>query len=196
MPNYPYGRIKVLAEKLEEHHIAPDLIAEVMEGGEAIRQTSDRTKKQEWMDSAMRRMFKLMDKEIRQAVREDCACCLGGKREKISKSIAKEYATLEERIAAANQAKFVFGHGVFRHEDGRIRVEFSPEGQEHYRCVCLGETEKPLSMLYCYCCGGHVKHHLQNALGQPLKVTVRSSALSSTGKLPCTFLFDLVPAAD
>jgi hypothetical protein len=192
MPTYEYHRIHDLAANLEKHQVAPDIIPAVMEGGESIKKTSTRAAKQKWFDGAMRRMNQLLDKETRQAVREDCACCLGGKREKTSKGIAKAYATLEERIAAANEARFVFGHSVSRQEDGRILVEFSPEGQEHYRCVCLGETEKPLPILYCYCCGGHVKHHLQNALGQQLKLAVRSSALSSAGKRPCTFLFELI----
>ncbi len=37
--------------------------------------------------------------------------------------------------------------------------------------------------------GGHVKHHLQIALGRKLVGTVRSSALSSAGKKPCAFVF-------
>ena len=72
-------------------------------------------------------------------------------------------------------------------------VCFAPEGQEHYRCVCLPKAREPLPVTYCYCCEGHVKHHLQAALGRKLAGVVRSSALSSGGAKPCTFLFTIQP---
>ena len=108
---------------------------------------------------------------------------------KISKGIAKENESLDERIKAANEATFVFGHSVTMMENGEILVSFAVEGVDHYRCYCLPKAEKPLPITYCYCCGGHVKHHLQIALGRDLDCTVRSSALSSGGKKPCTFSF-------
>jgi hypothetical protein len=43
-----------------------------------------------------------------------------------------------------------------------------------------------------YDCGGHVKHHLQTALGRQLQLTVLSSALSSEGQKPCKFSFAIV----
>jgi len=74
-------------------------------------------------------------------------------------------------------------------ENGEILVRFAPEGLDRYRCVCLPKAEKPLPITYCYCCGGHVKHHLQIALGRNLDCTVLSSALSSAGQRPCKFSF-------
>jgi hypothetical protein len=191
MPKYEYGKIAKLAESLEKAGIAQEIIDQIMEGGEAIRQSTKSEQKAEWMKGAMLRMNKLLDKEIRQAVREDCACCLGGKRQELVKAIAKRGGTLEERIAAANETKLVFGHSVALQEDGEVLVCFSPEGLEHYRCVCLPKAQEPLPITYCYCCGGHVKHHLQIALGRSLALTVRSSALSSGGRKPCTFAFSL-----
>lgn len=188
---YEYGRIAKLAEELEAAGIAQEVIDQIMEGGDAVRRSTSPEEKAQWMREAMRRMDGLLDKETRYAVREACACCLGGKRLKISKQITKENETLEDRIRAANEAKFVFGHSVTTQEDGRILVRFSPEGQSEYRCVCLPKAQKPLPITYCYCCGGHVKHHLQTALGRRLACKVRSSALSSGGKEPCTFLLTI-----
>lgn len=186
---YEYGRIAKLAEQLEAAGIPREITDQIMEGGDAVRRSTRPEEKAQWMREAMRRMDRLLDKETRYGVREGCACCLGGKRLKISKQIARENETLEDRIGAANEAKFVFGHSVTMQEDGRILVCFSPEGQSEYRCVCLPKAQKPLPITYCYCCGGHVKHHLQIALGRELVCKVRSSALSSGGKRPCTFLF-------
>ncbi len=185
MKNYEYHRIGRLAEQLEIAKIDQDIIDDIMEGGEDILRKTSPEKKADWMREAMFRMNKLLDIETRKAVREGCACCLGGKRLKTSQAIAKENKTLEERIKAADDAKYV-GH-ITLVEKGEILVHFYPEGLEHYRCVCLPKAEKPLPITYCYCCGGHVKHHLQIALGRELDCTTRSSALSSSGKKPCTF---------
>lgn len=189
---YECGRVRVLAAKLAEAGVAKDVAAQILEGGDGIRNKDGGERKAAWMAEAMRRMDKLLDAKTRRAVRESCACCLGGKRQQQSKAIARNYQSLEERIAAANETKFVFGHSVALQDDGRVLVEFEPEGKEHYRCVCLSKAQEPISITYCYCCGGHVKHHLQTALGRKLELKVRSSALASFGKKPCTFLFKVL----
>ncbi len=191
MKRYEYGRIKVLGESLAANEVDQAAINQIMQGGESILKSTPPVKKADWMRDAMMKMDMLLDSQTRQTVREGCACCLGGKREQLSKEIAKKHDTLEERIAAANETPFVFGHSVAMQADGRILVSFSPDGEPEYRCVCLPQVKEPLPITYCYCCGGHVKHHMQNATGRTLALTVRSSALSSGGKLPCSFLFAL-----
>jgi hypothetical protein len=191
MMQYQYGRIKILAENLKSAGIAEDIIEQIMQDGEHITKTDSPQRKAAWMREAMLRMDRLLEKDTRHAVREACACCLGGMRLKLSKEIAKKHATFDERIRAANETHMVFGHSVAVQEDGKILVSFSPEGLEHYRCVCLPKAEGPISITYCYCCGGHAKHHLQIALDMKLDMKVRSSALSSGGKRPCTFLFTI-----
>lgn len=191
MNQYKYGRIARLAEKLVAAEIAPEIIDRIMVGGEDIRQSTKPELKAEWLKGAMERMDALLDPETRHAVREACACCLGGKRLALAKEIARK-ETLAERIAAANEARFLFGHSVTLQEDGRVHVSFFPAGLPAYRCVCLPKAQEPLPITYCYCCGGHVKHHLQIALGRKLACQVRSSALSSGGKEPCTFLFSFL----
>ncbi len=191
MRQYEYGRIGKLSEELGRAGIPADVTARIMEGGESIKRGTKPERKADWMRTAMCRMDELLDRDTRHAVREACACCLGGKRLAASKAIAREHDGLNGRIAAANEAKFVFGHSVERRVDGKILVSFSPDGLPAYKCVCLPKASEPLSVTYCYCCGGHAKHHLQIALGRELSCTVRSSALSSGGKRPCTFLFEI-----
>jgi len=192
MPDYEYGRVKILAEKLAKAGVAADVADQIMAGGEAILKTTPPVKKADWMQGAMDKMDTLLDEPTRRAVREACACCLGGKRLELSKRIAKNHATLEERIAAANETRLVFGHSVTVQEDGRIMVLFQPEDLGQYRCVCIHKPTNPMSETYCYCCGGHIKHHLQIALGVKLECTVRSSALASGGTKPCSFLYKIV----
>ncbi len=192
MKAYEYGRIRVLAQNLEKAGIEPSVAARILQDGELIKKGIKPETKADWMRAAMQRMDAVLDLNTRHTIREACACCLGGRRFELSKRISREHPDLEGRIAAANEAKFVFGHSVTREADGNILVRFAPEGQDHYRCVCLPKAKEPLPITYCYCCGGHVKHHLQTALGQELECTVRSSALSSGGKSPCSFMFRLV----
>ena len=187
MAVYEYGRIHKLAESLEKAGIDRKIIDKIMAGGELISKTAKPEKKADWLSAAMDRMDDLLDEKTRYAVREDCACCLGGKRQEISKKIGKTYNNSENAVKAAREAKCVCGHSLTLEDDGRIRVSFEPEGKENYRCVCL-----PVSITYCYCCGGHVKHHIQNVLRRKVSCTVRSSALESGGKKPCTFLFSIV----
>lgn len=189
---YEYGRIDILARKLEEAGVAPETIEAIMEGGESILRGISPEKKADWMRECMARMDLLLDTKTRRSVRESCACCLGGKRLEMVKAIGKTGGSLAESISAANEARLVFGHSVEMQEDGRILVRFSPEGLPEYRCVCLPKSRKPVSKTYCYCCGGHVKHHLQIALGKKLECEVQSSALSSGGKRPCSFLFTMM----
>jgi hypothetical protein len=192
MKTYEYGRIRQLAESLTAAGIPGEVIAEIMAGGEAIGKSAKPEAKAAWLAEAMRRMDRLLKPAVRHGVRESCACCLGGKRLELSKAIARNHETLEDRVAAANATRFVFGHSVSLTETGEVLVAFSPEGLESYRCVCLPKAAEPVSITYCYCCGGHAKHHLQTALGRKLQMKVASSALASGGKKPCTFKFRIL----
>lgn len=190
---YGYGRIGKLAEKLAEAGIDEKLTARIMKDGESITASTRQEGKADWMREAMRRMDNLLPEDERHAVRESCACCLGGRRLALSRSIARNNETVAARVKAANETPFVFGHSVKRLANGNIRVSFFPEGQTEFKCVCLRKATEPISITYCYCCGGHVKHHLQIALGEALACRVVSSALSSGGKKPCLFEFSRVP---
>jgi hypothetical protein len=177
MKNYEYHRIGELAKQLEEAEVEPEIIEQIMEGGKDILRKTSPAKKADWMRGAMLRMNKLLPMATRKAVREGCACCLGGKRLRTSKTIVSENATLEERITLQ--------------ENGEIVVRFNLQKQPPYRCYCLPQSQKPLPITYCFCCGGHVKHHLQIALGRDLDCTTISSALSSGWQKPCAFSFNI-----
>jgi len=192
MPKYEYGRINTLNEKLIEAKVDSNLTSTIMKDGETIRKHSTSEKKAQWMHDAMQRMDKHLNKKTRYTVRENCACCLGGQRIKISKKIARENETFEERIKAANDSKFLFGYSVTKNKDGKIIVCFFPEGLQEYRCVCLPKAKKPISITYCYYCGRHVKNHLQVAIGKQLSCKAIHSALSSGGKKPCAFEFTII----
>ena len=189
MKNYEYHRIGELAKQLETAKVDRKTIDRIMDGGEDILRKTSPEKKADWMRVAMLRMNKLLDIETRKTVREGCACCLGGRRLKTSQAIVRENESLEARIEAANKANYV--GSVTMTENGEIIARFDLQKSAPYHCYCLPQAKEPLPITYCYCCGGHVKHHLQIALGRQLDCTTRSSALSSGGKFPCTFSFKI-----
>jgi hypothetical protein len=189
MKNYEYHRIGELATQLGKAGIKQETIDKIMEGGETILRKTSPAKKADWMRKAMLRMNKLLDFRTRKAVREACACRLTGRPLQASQAIAKKNKSLEDKIKAANESFSVFGGCVRMQENGEVLVRFAPEGLDHYRCACLPGAEKPFPITYCFCCGGHVKYHLQISLGRELDYTIHSSALSSGGKFPCTFSF-------
>jgi len=193
MKQYPCGRIERLAKALTAEHVDPAVRAHILEGGEIIAEDPRAESQARWFAESMRRLESSLDPRTARAVRERCACCLRGKRLELSRGIARDHETLEARIAAANEAKLVFGSNVWLTGDGRVRVAFwPPEAQGPFRCPCLRNVPEPLPIIYCYCCGGHVKHHLQKALGRQLEVTVCRSVLASGGEESCEFEFAFV----
>jgi hypothetical protein len=189
MKNYEYNRIRDLAKQLGKARIKQVTIDKIMEGGENILRKTSPREKADWMREAMLRMNRLLDLKTRKTVREACACRLTGRPLKASQAIARENKSLEDRIKAGNEAFSVFGGCIRMQENGEVLVRFAPEGLDHYRCPCLPGADKPLPVTYCFCCGGHIKYHLQISLGRELDYAIVSTALSSGGKFPCTFSF-------
>ena len=184
---YEYGKIDRLSESLGKNNVPKQIYLAIMKDGELIKRTSKNKEKSKWLFGAINTMDKLLDPYLKKRIREDCACCLSGKRQKLCKNVNKEYSTIEERIEAINKTHYVFGNGVKIIGKGKYEVTFFNEDLPIKKCVCVKDLEGKMSITYCFCCGGHVKHHLQTVLGVPLEVKTISSALSSEGKKNCRF---------
>jgi hypothetical protein len=184
---YEYGKIERLSQSLQNNGIDKKTYSEIMKNGELIKKTSKNSEKSMWFFTAMTTMDTLLDSKIKNKIREECACCLGGKRQALCKKINKAYSSDEDRIKAINATHFVFGNEIKMMGIGKYEVSFFNENDPIKKCVCLKDLDKKMSITYCYCCGGHVKHHLESVLGKSLKVKTISSALSSEGKKNCRF---------
>ena len=136
-------------------------------------------------------MDELLDYDTRTAVREGCACCLGGNKARTCNKIVHEFDTLEERIKAVNDKQYICGSLILK-KNGEIIAVSEPVDQYYLQCVCLPGAKAPISITYCYCCQGYIKHHLQTALGCELEGGIISSSLSSGGKEPCVYSFRVV----
>jgi hypothetical protein len=190
------GRVRRLSEAMDACGVSRAVAERILEGGEAVGKTSTAAGKADWLRGAMLRMDRLIAPGTRRTIREACACCLGGRRRETARRIARENATLEDRIRACDRARDLFGHSVELLPDGKVKVCFFPEGRDTYRCPCLPKAEGVFPPTYCQCCCGHVKHHLQTALGRRVGCEVVSSVLTSGGTRPCSFVCTVDPEGD
>lgn len=184
---YSYGKIKKLADSLKNNGIETAIASTIMKGGEKIKQADKNEKKAEWFHNAMLVMDKELKPKVRYKVRQDCACCLGGKRHEICIQVNKNFKNTRERLKAVNEGRLVFGHGVKKISNGKYEVSFFPETLETIKCPCLKGLTKAMPITYCYCCGGHVRYHLETVLGKKLSVKVLETILSTAGKKGCRF---------
>jgi hypothetical protein len=183
---YPYGKIQKLNDSLHSNKIDPDIINEIMKDGEKINPTDKNEQKADWFLNAVNIMDIKLDPSTRYKVREGCACCLGGKRHEVCKQINKKFTTKKERIEEADRTH-IFGNGLKEIEKGKYEVSFFPDSLGYTTCPCLRGFNKAMPITYCYCCGGHVKYHLETVLGLKLEVKVITSALSTKGQKGCKF---------
>ena len=186
---YEDGKIEDLHQSMIKHKVDGTIRKKIMASGELIKKTSKKEEKAAWFFGAMNLMDGLLDEETKKKVREDCACCLEGKRQKLCKEVNKKYETPEERVLAINETHYIFGHEINIIGEGKYEVRFFDEKMPEKICSCLKIVmDKKMSKTYCYCCGGHVKHHLETVLGKKLEVEFIDSALSSMGKKSCRFV--------
>ncbi len=183
------GKVRELAAALQRMNVdAPEAEA-ILAGGEAV-DPRDAMAVRQWMQSAMERMEARLPQQRWQPLREMCACCTGGKRHTLARAIYQDHDSLEARVEALSRTPYIVGHSARLTEDGRVIVAFAGEGEEH-GCPCLPVTEQAMPVSYCYCCAGHIKRHVQTALGRKLGVRAISTALSTAGKKGC--VFELTP---
>ena len=175
---------------MQKDGVPQSQVEAIMAGADDVDK-KDQEAMRDWFVGAMRRMEGLMPMERRRGIREACACCLTGKRDAITKGIREAYGTVDQRLDALSKEQYVVGHSAQRLSNGDIRVRFSQSG-EGFRCPCLPAEGEPLPASYCMCCGGHIRFHLENALGVKAVCTVVSSAQMSQGKDACVFDYRIV----
>ena len=124
MAKYNVGNIKSLDQSLVKNGIDIDTRKKIMKSGELIKGTSKPEELAEWCFNAMTKIDELLDENTKQKIREDCVCCLGGKRDKLCKSVNKNFSTPEEKISAINDTHFVFGHEIKITGKGKYEVKF------------------------------------------------------------------------
>lgn len=185
------GKIKRLALALIKHGSTVEEAESFIASAKGV---TDKNKEQvaDWF---CENLPKLEAREDYKEICEDCACCLGGKRYEAARAIFSEEPTLEARIKRLINTPFIVGYRGETVDDKTFIVRFFPEC-EFYRCSCLkfprGKQKRPMPEGYCYCCGGHLKHHIQKALGCAVEVEFITSSLVTMGAEGCRFKVTLL----
>ena len=182
-------------ESLEVFSVDRPVADAVCDGFMELESSSPKARKAAFFKRAIDIMDERLEPSLVRDIFEWNACCKSGSRLKASKAFAREHAALPladklELIAAAPQ--MFMGRPVLE-PDGTITlnaVTYVCDGK--FACACSNfnklKRDYPVSKHYCYCCGGHFKHHYQIMLGVGLEVAeIVSSPLDSDGASPCVF---------
>lgn len=194
------GAVGKFLDSLHRHNVDPEVIARVMAGYENVSDGSAKPRKAAFLIRAMNILDECLDDDLRYRVRDACACCTSGWREKAVQKVAAECAgrSLAERLVALRQVTHL-GNPTLN-ADGSITAGIGPEGGCPCACSIFSgaggrQPEEPVSTTYCLCCGGHFRHLYQIALDLPLRTrAVLSTSLASRGQKPCRFVFEPVRA--
>jgi hypothetical protein len=144
-------------------------------------------------------MDNLLSPEQCLSIMEQQGCCKTGKSDKANRAFGLKYAgkSIEEKINLLSKAKIPYSVPCQINDDNTLTVFWGSGEDGNYKCVCYGirKINKPIkiSRTYCGCCGGHIRHNLQNALGVGLRLKeIVSSPNSSNGQKRCEFLFEII----
>lgn len=184
-----HGKARKLYDALEDSGIDPEDVLYIMQGADEFPKR-DRGALRAFFAEAMDRMDERMPSDVKRQTREACACCKTGPRQKLARAIYAEHDTFASRLAALAATPEIVGHTAYQLPDGRVRVVFA-ESAGDMQCPCLPVGNPPLSLTYCMCCGGQVKHHLQIALGVRAVCTVVQTLQCNQPPVPCVFDYTL-----
>ncbi|MFZ5351503.1 MAG: hypothetical protein ACOZCL_02130 [Bacillota bacterium] len=190
--------VKKFLNSLKEQNVDQTIIEHILKGYEDIKDSSKKPRKADFFINAMKVMDELLDYETRYKVRDSCACCLGGWREKAVRKVEKEYSnrSIQEIITALNQIEHM-GYPILN-DDGTITAGIG--GIDGCGCACatftgagVEQPDVPVSSTYCLCCAGHFRYYYQIALNKKLRTKeILSTSLESCGKSPCRFVYEII----
>lgn len=158
------------------------------------------------------RMEKTLDPEMTRQILDTCAC--GGGRDFIKKceKTGKELSgkPLSEKVSHINNDSDSKDVILKLNDDGTLTETMSFQSNGKYQCVCGAMVSKGfrvcalvpekgddggrvMPLVYCYCCAGSCRRHLQLQLGVQLRTKeIISSPINSGGEKPCAFTFEIV----
>ena len=153
--------------------------------------------------SLIEQMDKLFSKEQCLSVMEEEGCYKTGDANEMNLAFGRTHAdkSIEERIPLLNDKNVHPNVPCRVNNDGTLSIFWEIGENGNYQCVCalykkLKEDQSQtsdISLTYCGCCGGHIRHHYQNILGVKLRLKeVVSSPINSSGEKRCEFLFEII----
>lgn len=144
-------------------------------------------------------MDKQLTPEQRLSVMQEQGCCKTDFMTAPFRAFGQAHAnkTLEEKITLLPELNAVTNVPCHLNTDGTLTIYWGFEKDGKYRCLCRTinrmPEQKPISLTFCGCCAGHMRHTYQYALGVKLKLKgIISSPISSDRKNRCEFLFEIM----
>jgi predicted hydrocarbon binding protein len=193
---YPLA-IENLGRNLERY-ATEEAKEKVFEGSEKLAKISDPAKIALWVQGAMKRLDRAVDKKTGARIMEECGyACAKANHATIDRVVAKrnQYASLEEFLEAEKDKALP---GMRLERKGKIIYQYYMPLSFRYamRCFCSllrglppGET---VSTTYCQCSKGFAQKMWERLLGKPVKVEVLETAV--TGAKECKFKIYLKPS--
>ena len=168
---------------------------EVLEGSEKLAKVSDPTQIALWVQGAIERLDRTVDKQTRTRIMEECGyACAEANRKAIDQVLAKrkKYRSLDEFLEAEKARPLP---GMRFEKKGKTLYQYyAPQSFRHpMRCFCSLlrglPSEETVSVTYCQCSKGFVQKMWDRVLGKPVKVEVLETAV--TGAKECKFKVNL-----
>ena len=188
------ARVYGIKKRLEKSGTSETLIKEIIGDGNLV--------------NIITRMEKTLPLGQTLDILDSCAC--GGGKEYINQCIktGKEIAdkTLSEKVEHINRIS-PDTDTVTLNTDNTITATWALADGEKYKCLCSAAVKKgqivadlasdaaapKMPLIYCFCCAGSGRRHLQLQLGAKLKTKqIVSSPINSKGKFPCKIIFETV----
>lgn len=163
--------------------------------------------------NVIKRMDEMLAPDVKYKILDLCACCTkSSKSHKIAKDYGRVMAekSLQEKINGLAGAVF-YADCVTLNNDNTLTVHFCWDVNGNKTCSCcdikapiiagkllaknkkVAVDDRVMPLSYCFCCAGHFRYHLQNALGIKLKTKeIVSSPINSKGEKPCEFILEIV----
>ena len=185
---------------LREFGVSKEVTEKIYSGFEEIKDKSAKPERAAFLGQAVCAMNENLTKEQVKEILEAGACCKGGSRERNSKRFAKDNKELglRARLELISGRPELYMGKAKLDEQGFLlvyAVAYQPKGK--FECACPNVNQKKGDVVipreYCYCCGGHFKHHYEIMLGVTLKlVEIVSSPHDTEGEKPCVFRYQIV----
>ena len=184
-------------ETLVRFGVSEEVKERIYIGFEEIKDKSAKPQRAAFFGQAVSVMNESLTNEQVKDILEANACCKGGSRERNSKQFAKESKELgiPERLERIGEhPEWHMGRAEIDAEGYLIVHGVSYQLKGKFECACPNANQKKdgveIPREYCYCCGGHFKHHYEIMLGTKLELLeVVSSPHDTKGEMPCVFKY-------
>jgi len=146
-------------------------------------------------------MERFLTKEQCLSIMEQQGCCKTGKMDVGNRLFGREHAgkTIEEKIKLYAESDVPYKVPCRLNTDGTLTLFCQLEQHTgQFRCHCpeikkMKKKPVKIPLTYCGCCGGHVRHAYQLALGVKLRmIDIVSSVSNSDGEKTCEFTFEIL----